>query len=472
MTLRKTSRCRSLFGATSGPPFPSNAVKLKTVNWNLFLRWTQVTGLEGQDERAGAIAGALAQLGDVDVVTFEESWCGNDQILSGRVMCGSSDTRQILRDGMKNHGWIYSTNVVDDPGASVFYKQSNGGAVIFSKWPIVATSQYVYKTCSGSDCHAAKGAVYARIEKPTTGKPFCINIIATHLQAWSTPEGAKSRAGQLNEIMKEFVPRLGLHPQSNEPLIFQGDMNIDEVLYPEERDNMLMILHAETPPMSEDSLPFSSDPSRNFLVGKDSAAQDGKCLAAYKDAVKESTDIPSKACRVPKTTASGKNIRSKFMKNGRLNIGTECFCPCCPSEFLDYILYSTNTKFLQPTVSTQKIVDLKSPLPLTYKWGWCSNAGCLVDKKEDASIRNSRMLSDHFPVVAEFTFSPTGVGLEPDGCKTDEDCTLGLRGCLCRGKGCTLNGKRVDGREVSSVNTNCHFRTSQTGTCLCRPGNR
>ena len=59
-------------------------------------------------------------------------------------MCAGDKSRDLLTQAMIEAGWKYHTQVIDKPGVSVVDKPANGGAIIFSKWPILATSQYVY----------------------------------------------------------------------------------------------------------------------------------------------------------------------------------------------------------------------------------------------------------------------------------------------------------------------------------------
>ena len=186
---------------------------------------------------------------------------------------------------------------------------------------------------------------------------------------------------------------------------------------------------------------------------------------------------PTASCQnIPITTKSGHKIMSRFTSSdGKLNVSSKAYCPCCPHEMLDYIMYSTSSKYLQPESSNIEIIPLKSITPLTYQWGWCDGSGCIVNKKKSGIITGSD-LSDHYPVVANFTFRPrTQNFIPPNGCKNDNDCHTHGFYCECSGPGCTLEGKHVSGKgnHSSPVNDNCHWRTSlEGGTCFCRPGNQ
>ena len=479
-------------GPPSYPYDPTTEVKLRTVNYNIFGRWFNATGYEGQNERLAAIPAAIAahpKMGkDVDVITIEEAWCPTDSSISNSIMCGNNVSRKVLVTAMEEQGWKYSTAVVNEPGESVTKQQTNGGAMIFSRWPIDATSSYVYNSGSGDDAHAAKGVIYIRITKTNSkGLKQAFNILGTHLQAWSTSAGAAARAGQLTEIMNTYLPAVGIKGDGTEPLIFQGDMNTDYVLYPEEVQSMFRTLNAKLPGwVINTQQRFSSDPSTNFLVGKDGAADQDGCKSAYETQLSGGKGtIPSKPTKkctsVPKTTKNGNPFEPFFAhSDGTLNVGGDpctAYCPCCPHEMLDYIMYSKDTKYLQPIHSDFEIIPLKSLKPLTYKWGWCipGQSGCMANKDLSGDITGSD-LSDHYPVVANFTFKPiTQTFIPPDGCKIDSDCTDTGFYCECTGRGCTKDGKHVgDGGSGHDdpVNNNCHLRASTDGTCFCRPGDK
>ena len=378
--------------------------------------------------------------------------------------------------------------------------------IVFSKWPLKAHNQYSYVACAegSDDCYAAKGAQYVKIIKtdPVTKVKQAFNIFGTHLQAWSNPKGAIARAGQLHELHDKFLPALRILPETgSEVVIFQGDMNTDFVLYPEEVATMKSVLHAELPPWVGDQL-FSSDPSTNFLVGKDGAAKTNGCETAYRDSLNTGHAVPAEpadACTsVPTHTASNQAFNPRFRdQNGHLNVGANCkaYCPCCPHETLDYILYSTDPGHLQPLASSIEIVPLKAAKPLTYRWGWTKASfgfSSVMDllyshppaPKPTTSITGSD-LSDHYPVVANLIFKPSATEFAPyDGCKQDSSCKAGEFfshgtapwNCYCSGDGCTLDGRSRNGRKYaydSIINKNCQHRlstASDQGDCFCRPG--
>ena len=463
-------------------PSLGGVVEFTTVNYNVFGRWLDLAGYEGQTERLKQIPVALAAYFKgldqslPDVVSVEEAWCPDSQLVSGRVVCGDNVSRNVLIDGMHTQGWMYNTAVVDKPGVSVIEKQTNGGCLIFSRWPIEATSAFVYSKCTGDDCSAAKGAVYARIRKTTdSGITQVFNVIATHMQAWSTEEGRTVRKGQAEEIRNVYVPALGIPTDGTEPLIFQGDFNMDLVGYPSQIEEVRTALKAVVPTLVGDQL-FSSDPT-NYLVGKDGAADQDGCLTEYKKAIGSGKIMPPTGpCRTLPSMAITDKYKDRFENSDLSN--DKCYCTCCPREMLDFVMYSGEDAYLQPVKEpdpTLEIIRLESTIPLAYEWGWCAAAQCLVDKQPVPGGVIGTELSDHFPVVGRFQFVPkTKVFPQIDGCKTDDDCSYhALAGCYCTGATCTKANKKVNGWDLGQkdpVNANCHFRAALSGSCFCRPG--
>lgn len=458
----------------------SPTISLRTVNYNLFGRWLGLAGYEGQKERLAAIPQAIYEhpkMGPtVDVITLEESWCPTNTV--GSLVCQDANDREILLQEFAKYGWKYSTPVVEGVALSIHGSAVNGGSLIVSRWPILAQYQAVYENSSaGDDAVAAKGVMYIRIikEDAESGIKQAFNIFGTHLQAWSNQQGAAARAKQLQQL-KDFENQLGLPTDGTEPVIYQGDMNTDQINYPQEVENMLNILQAKFPEKIGEQK-YSSDPSTNFLVGKDGAADDNKCLFNYQQNLNGGRP--------------NLNTRTKCNFSGINPPDCLAYCSCCPHEMLDYILYNGESKYLQPISSTVEIIPLKSINELTYDWSWCVGAKCLVNKKPAFNLSGND-LSDHYPVVANFVFQPI-VSNFPllNGCKFDSDCTYDAwnANCKCTGENCSYKNKyyksntgwfskdiRADdgtnlGTMNSPLNEKCHYQAS-LAKCFCRPGNR
>ena len=92
--------------------------------------------------------------------------------------------------------------------------------MIASKHPIGAASEWVYADCVEPDCNAAKGFVYARIDKGSAR----YHVIGTHAQfGWNT-EQREAKAAQLSAI-RQFLENESEIPRS-EPVIVGGDFNV------------------------------------------------------------------------------------------------------------------------------------------------------------------------------------------------------------------------------------------------------
>ena len=73
----------------------------------------------------------------------------------------------------------------------------DSGLVIVSRYPIVKTAQLIYPDCTGTDCFADKGVLYAEIIK--NGKAY--HVTSTHTASFDTNEARALRQVQF----KKFV---------------------------------------------------------------------------------------------------------------------------------------------------------------------------------------------------------------------------------------------------------------------------
>jgi hypothetical protein len=79
-----------------------------------------------------------------------------------------------------------------------------------------------YSACRFSDCLAAKGVQYARIEKRLEGHTKRYHVFGTHMQAWGGAEAAAVRSEQARE-MARFIEEQDI--PSTEPVLLAGDFN-------------------------------------------------------------------------------------------------------------------------------------------------------------------------------------------------------------------------------------------------------
>ena len=191
---------------------------------------------KAQEERAALIAPFLAPF---DVAILSEAY--------------DDDAREILLEGLRREGFLYSTHILASAyrdedsdstnqvlpqapplqacagGADCGFGQAgegdsgvdqDGGVIIVARHPITDARELVYGDCEGSDCHAAKGFVYAAVEK--AGRRY--HVIATHAQFGWQPEQSAAKRKQFGQI-REFAARLS-DSAAGEPIIIGGDFNM------------------------------------------------------------------------------------------------------------------------------------------------------------------------------------------------------------------------------------------------------
>lgn len=326
---------------------------LKTISYNIFNRWTNAVGYEGQEKRAQRIPYLLNKIDkSIDIVCIQEAWCPDDTLYFN-IMCGNNNSRSILTKEMEKYGWIYNTSILEGkPNIVTMNCFTNGGLIIYSKLPLIEIKKINFNHSCNIDKFACKGFIYIRIKKQN----LYINIINTHLQANNGPEDKKIRVLQLKQIL-DFSNKLN----KNEPLLLLGDFNIN--YKSKEYYNMIKILNTSLLSKNVNSSKYSSDPKTNILVGKDGEAETHKCYDKYIDNMNE-------------------------------------LCKCCHPQTLDYIMYKNN--HLQPNKTEYKIIPLKTNqynIPITN----CTNIyQCLTRNPFTINLQD---ISDHYPVFGKFIFT-------------------------------------------------------------------
>ncbi|KAG1684156.1 hypothetical protein DVH05_011838 [Phytophthora capsici] len=426
-----------------------NSMRFEVLQYNLFGRPYEVSK-DGQSERLQRVPESLNRIStSIDAVTFAEA--------------DIRTQRDEMLEQFRMFGFNYSTTVLHDPDP--FTSLLNGGVMVVSKWPIVREAQHVYRSaCHYSDCLAAKGVKYARLLKTVDGSSKIFNVFATHMQAWSTPEGRSDRIQQAKQ-MRQFVDAMDI--PHHEPLIFAGDFNVDNHTFGDEVAHLVDLLGAHEPRQIGEQA-FTSDPHTNVLVGRDGAAVSNKCSAQYVanwGPAKDGVFYPSLLTRTTCGLHSGIAEPNWLVF---LEPDTMCYCPCCPLEWLDYVLYST-APYQQPSAVPTLEAHVNQVQRFTVDW--------------TAPESNRKMalvdLSDHYPVHAKFEFPVTqGKGKDDDpltyhldGCSTDNDCHFRNFRCYCNGPNCFYQGNHTNGWDLDSehpVNRNCLYQKTSF-QCLCGP---
>ena len=312
----------------------SPARELRVATYNVFDRSYNVV-TDGQDQRMERVPEVLAGIrgGPLDAVVFQESF-----------------NHDVLSYGLCTAGFPWQTPVISDPTVNSL---ESGGVFIASRWPITAQGTKVYRdACSGADCLAAKGVVYAKIEKGSKKVPY--HLFGTHMQADLEFQGIRYRQA---DQMKKFIEQRKIPP--SEPVLLLGDFNTDWIHHSKAVETLIHRLGAVRPVMPKGRAGSSSDPETNPLVGLDGAAGNGECCHGY---------LSSR----PRT------------------------CACCPRELLDFILASRDHR--QPAQALElEVVSLKTR----------SDFSMPVDPyncDQGESTWQSRDLSDHYPVVTTFRY--------------------------------------------------------------------
>ena len=195
-------------------PSVGNADQFNVLAYNV---WALLPGLASKSvsERLSRLAG---QVDGYDAIVFSELF--------------DNSSRETFLNAIK-HQYPYQTDVVDRWGAL-----EDGGVVIVSRWPIVTERQITYDDCDGDDCIAAKGVMYAAIDKQ--GVKY--HLFGSHTQAWAEPQNQATRADQFRQ-MKTFIDNQNI--PASEAVLIAGDLNVDKAHFPNEHSDMLTRLNAE-----------------------------------------------------------------------------------------------------------------------------------------------------------------------------------------------------------------------------------
>ena len=239
--------CVAVQGA-SADPVPDSVHQLNVLSYNIFGR-PFVVSHDGQMERSCRIPGEIySQIGNssaIDVIVIQEAFTQGCR------------TGADLRTLLSHYGWPYSTETVGKEAD----RPTNGGVFIASRWPIVTSAEEVYSECTGPDCLAAKGVVYARILKTAGGKMRHFSVFGTHLNAGRGEAHAMIRLEQAKQLSK-FTTRQNI--PASEAVLLAGDLNIDNINGSLEVKAVLAILGARLP-QAKGPTQATADPEKNPL---------------------------------------------------------------------------------------------------------------------------------------------------------------------------------------------------------------
>ena len=151
----------------------------------------------------------------------------------------SSDSPAMLRALADEYP--YQTEILRAPlsGINVY----NGGVVIVSRYPLGQVDYVVYPDCTGTDCFADKGFIYAEVIKHGQG----YHLVNTHAASFDTDAARQMRQSQF-KLMQQHIAA-GFIPPSD-AVIYGGDFNVNKLRYADDYSQMQANLRAVVPAIS------------------------------------------------------------------------------------------------------------------------------------------------------------------------------------------------------------------------------
>lgn len=153
-------------------------------------------------DRDGAIAGLIAEVRRhlPDVVGLCEVF--------------DDDEREHIRGNLRAEYPFFVEGPDEDD------LESDGGLLLVSRHPFIATSDLIYRDCAGADCFANKGVLHIRVHPP--GGPTAYDLFYTHMQNIDEDDGDDTLYSQLS-VLNGMIQR---DADVNVPTLVFGDLNI------------------------------------------------------------------------------------------------------------------------------------------------------------------------------------------------------------------------------------------------------
>lgn len=217
----------------------SNPNVLNVMAYNIQMLPFGVSGMPQADDRGDFFPAELSPY--QDAVVFCELF---DQI----------PREGNLEPAMAAAGFPYKTSILND---GIF--PSNGGVMIFSRWPIEESDELDFALCgqAAQDCLANKGIKYASINK--LGRKY--HIFGTHMDAGSQADDVAAKRSQMGE-MKHFIPAQNI--PFSEGVVFGGDFNVG----PLSSDNLYQNFLDTLNPLRPHHIGFQSSSTSDSITGK------------------------------------------------------------------------------------------------------------------------------------------------------------------------------------------------------------
>lgn len=176
---------------------------LKILTYNVYSLPTTLSN----NNITGRLKDIPNQIKGYDVVMFQEVF---------------SSHREPLLNTLSSE-YPYQTYIPKRSKSSLF-NFYDSGVIILSRYPIEKMADQIYSDCTGKDCFAEKGLVYAKILK---GKK-AYHVFNTHTAAYETDKAREIRFKQIHEL-KAFIDKQKI--PSNEAVLIGGDLNINKLIH-------------------------------------------------------------------------------------------------------------------------------------------------------------------------------------------------------------------------------------------------
>lgn len=235
----------------------SGTDQLKVLSYNIWALPLVASNISGR------LAEMPAHLSGYDVILLQEAFSGD------------RDAFMLALAGE----YPYQTHIPRIPFDLGTFNIFDSGVAILSRYPIVATDDFIYPDCSGTDCFADKGIIYAEIIKD--GKSY--HITSTHTASFDTTAARQLRQQQFLQI-RDLVDAQGI--PASEAVLMGGDFNVNKLLWPGDYAQMLTNLNA-TDPVSTGYTEATFDPRVNQNA---TAAGSGGSTVEYLDYVVYAND--------------------------------------------------------------------------------------------------------------------------------------------------------------------------------------
>ena len=238
---------------TVAEPLAVSANEFKVLTYNIY-------ALPVVASKIDARLGQLPQnLKGYDAILFQEAF-------------SSSRTGMLAQLAQE---YPYQTYIPVGSGYNIY----DSGVLVASRYPIVNTDHFIYPNCSGTDCFADKGVIYAEILK--NGKAY--HVTSTHTASFDTNAARALRQEHFQQIRalvdKQNIPTF-------DAVLMGGDFNVNKLAWPQDYAQMLVNLNG-TAPVSTGYTASTFDPRTNSLSG---AAGSGGTTVEYLDYVVSSNN--------------------------------------------------------------------------------------------------------------------------------------------------------------------------------------